>query len=80
MRSLCVSFDPVLSVELVNTSAGCRRLLLAGIERMAFGTNFHVDFFLGRAGYELIAAVAGYFCLVIGRMDTFPHLLHLFTF
>lgn len=75
---LCV--HAVLSVELINTAAGCCCLLLAGVEGMALGANLHVDLLFGRASHELIAAVAGYFCLVVGWMDTLSHDSHLFAF
>ena len=75
---LCV--DAVLSVELIDTAAGGCRLLLTGIESMALGTNLHVNLLLGRTGNELIAAVAGYLCLIVGGMDTLSHDFHLFAF
>lgn len=75
---LCV--DAVLSVELIDTAAGGCRLLLAGIESMALGADLHVNLLLGRTGNKLIAAVAGYLCLIIGGMDTLSHDFHLFTF
>ena len=72
--------NPIFTIELINTSAGCGGLLLAGVEGMALGANLHVDLLFGRASHELIAAVAGYFCLVVGWMDTLSHDFHLFTF
>lgn len=71
MQSLCR--DAIFFVELINTAACCCRFLLTGIERMALGTNLNVDFLLGRTGYKLITAVAGNFCLIIGRMDSLFH-------
>ncbi len=65
----------VLLVELINTAAGLCSLLLTGIERMALGTDFHVDLFLCTAGNESVTAVAGYGCLIVLRMYSFSHLL-----
>ena len=42
---------------------------------MAFGTDFHVDIFLGGTGLKGIAAVAGNCSFVILGMDSFLHLL-----
>lgn len=75
---LCI--HAVLSVELIDTAAGCCSLLLASVEGMALGAHLHMDLLLGRTSNKLIAAVAGHFCLVIGWMDTFFHDSHLFTF
>ncbi len=36
-------FKTELLIETVNTSAGINKLLLAGEERMAVGTNFDLD-------------------------------------
>ncbi len=73
MDILSFLLDTVLLVELVDTASCLSSLLLAGIERMALGTNFHVDALLCRAGYESIAAVAGNGSLIIIRMYTLFH-------
>ena len=77
---LILCFDAVLAVKLINTASGGSGFLLAGVERMALGANLHVDLLLRRTGYEFVAAVASNFCLIVLRMDTFFHDLHLFTF
>ena len=65
----------ILAVELIDTSASLCCLLLASVERMALRTNFNVKFGLGRAGYECVATVTGYSCLVVVRMDSCFHFL-----
>ena len=70
-------FDTIFFVELINTSASLRRLLLACVERMAFGTDFHMDALVGRACNECVPAVASHSCLMVLRMDSFSHLSHL---
>ncbi len=69
--------DAIFTIELVNTSAGCCCLLLSCIERVAFGTDLYVNIFFGRTCYKSVAAVAGYSCLIIVRMDSFFHIFHL---
>ena len=59
----------ILAVELIDTSASLCCFLLASVERMALRANFNVKFGLGRAGYECVATVTGYSCLVVVRMD-----------
>jgi hypothetical protein len=61
------------SLESVNTSAGIYKLLLAGVERMALGANFHLDILLCRLCFDYIAAVAGNSCFVQCRMDVLFH-------
>lgn len=73
---LCV--NTVFFVELVNTSTGGCRFLLSCIERMALGTDLHVDIFLCRTCHKSVAAVACYRCLIVFRMDSFSHFFHLF--
>ena len=63
----------ILLIELINTSACLSSLLLAGVERMAFGTDFYVDILLCRTCNESISTVACYSCLIIVRMDSFSH-------
>ena len=67
----------VFPVELVNTPARHSSLLLAGIKRMAFGTDFNVDLFLCWTCNKFIATVTRYRCLVVIWMDSFFHLFHL---
>ena len=67
-------FNAVLLIELIDTSVGSCALLLSCVERVALGTDFYVNVFLGRTCYESIAAVTGYGCLIICGMDSFLHL------
>ena len=73
--NLFACVDAVLAVELIDTSASLCCLLLASVERMALRANFNVKFGLGRAGYECVATVTGYSCLVVVRMDSCFHFL-----
>ena len=57
LRFCCL--NAILLVESFDTSASLCSFLLACIERMALGTNFHVDLFLRRAYCKCVAAVAG---------------------
>ena len=68
-----ILFNTVFTIELIDTSAGCRCFLLSGIERMAFGADLHVDIWFGRTCYESVSAVAGYSCLIVFGMDSFSH-------
>jgi hypothetical protein len=46
--------------EFLNATCGVHDLLLAGVERMALGTDFDVEIATsGGAGLELVAATAG---------------------
>ena len=72
-RNFCGSAQTVLLVELIDLTLGSCCLLCAGIERMALGTYFDVDLFLGGSGHESVAAVAGNCCLVVSRMNSFSH-------
>ncbi len=67
----------VFLVELLNTSAGLRSLLLAGVERMALGADLHMDLRLGGSGNELVAAVASHLALIVLGLDFLLHDLHL---
>ena len=71
-------FDTIFLIELINTSTSLCRLLLACVERMAFGTDFHMDALVGGACYECVPTVASHGCLMVLRMDSFLHLVHLF--
>ena len=71
-----VLLNAVLLIELIDTSVGSCALLLSCVERVALGTDFYVNVFLGRTCYESIAAVTGYGCLMICGMYSF---LHFFT-
>lgn len=69
--------NTIFSVEHFNTATCLRGLLLPGKEGMALRADFHVDFLLGRSNYELIPTVTGYLCLIISRLYTFSHFIHL---
>ena len=73
-------FDTIFFVELINTSARLCRFLLSCVERMAFGTDFHMDTLVGRACNECVPAVASHSCLMVLRMDSFSHVFHLSIF
>lgn len=57
--------------ETINTSTGINQLLFAGIERVAFGTNFHADVFAGRTGMDYLAASARDRCVNVLGMNAF---------
>ena len=65
--------DAVLLVELVNTAAGVDQLLLAGVEGVALGADFHGDVLLGGAGLDDSAASALDGGLLVIGMDSFLH-------
>ena len=71
--SILVGAQAIFPVELIDTSLGSRCLLRAGVERMALGANFDVDFRRCGTGHEGVAAVAGYSCLIILGMDSLSH-------
>ena len=49
----------VFLAELVHASGGIKHFLFAGVERMALGTNFDVQWLEhGRAGFEFVATAA----------------------
>ena len=70
-------FHAILTIEFINTSAGSSSFLLTCIKRMAFGADFHMDIALCRSCYKFISAVADNLCLIILRMDSFFHFIHL---
>ena len=65
-------------VEAINTSTGVNQLLLAGIERVALGADFHTNVLLGGTSGKDIAAGAADGGLFVLGMDTFLHFVHLF--
>ena len=67
----------ILAVELLDTAACGDCLLLTRIERMALGADFYVNFLLGGTGHEFVSAVAGYLCLIVFRLNSFLHVIHL---
>ena len=66
-------FNVEALLETVNTSARVNQLLLAGIERMALGTDIHLHLFLGRAGFKSFTAYAANHALTILGMNIFLH-------
>ena len=66
--------------ELINAAAGIDKLLFAGEERMALGTNFNTHITLGRSGLDNLAASAGDRTFLVFGMESFFHDVHLFTF
>ncbi len=72
-----ISLHTILTVEFINRTTGLYSLLLACVERMAFGTDFYMDFLFCRTSYKLIATVAYHLCLIIGRMNSFSHYYNL---
>ena len=70
-------FNTILFVELINTAASLCRFLLACVERMALGADFHVDTLVRRTCYKCVPAVAGHCCLMVLWMDSFAHDFHL---
>lgn len=71
--ALCISFDIETFLETINTTASIYQLLLAGIERMALGTDIHLHLFLGRAGFKSFTAYAANHALTILGMNIFLH-------
>ena len=65
-------------VEAINTSTGVNQLLLAGIERVALGADFHTDVLLGRTGSKGVTTGATDGGLFVLGMDAFSHIVHLF--
>ena len=41
------------------------------------GADFYVDILLGRTCCKCVSAVAGYSGLIVVRMDSFSHVIHL---
>src|SRR5580658_2335825 len=65
----------VLLLKSFNTSRRIHQLLLACIERMAVGADFHADVaFVGRAGLERVATSADHVQLIVSGVNTGLHL------
>jgi len=73
--ALCHALDiAVFLTEALDASGGIDDLLLAGIERMAFGADFYVQrLAAGRAGLEFVAATARDFDFGVVRVYRFFH-------
>ena len=64
-------------IELINSTLSSCCLLVSCVERMALGTNFHVNFRLCGTCYEGVSTVAGYGCLMVTWMNVFSHIFPL---
>ena len=62
-----------LLIELINSTLSGSSLLVSGVERMALGTDFHMNLRLCRTGYKSVSTVAGYRCLIVAWMNSFSH-------
>jgi hypothetical protein len=63
-------------IELFHAPGGVNNLLLAGVEGMAVGTNFHMQrLFHGGFGGEGVAARAGHLDFFVIGMDSVLHVL-----
>ena len=60
-------------LEAINTSASINQLLLAGIERMAFGTDIHFHFLFRGTRLKSFTAYAANHTLAVLGMDVFLH-------
>lgn len=64
--------------ETINTSAGIDHLLLAGIERMAFGADINTDILLYGASFKRFTAYAANGGRSVLGVDVLLHAFHLF--
>jgi hypothetical protein len=65
----------VLFPKALNPTSGIDQLLLAGIEWVASGTDFCVDFAdVSRAGLKGVTAIAAYAAFIILGVDSVFHL------
>ena len=67
-----------LFVELIYTAAGVYQLLLARIKRVTLGADLYLDIFLSASRFNDLTASASDSRLLVLRMDSFFHLVHLF--
>ena len=71
-----VLFSEIVAfVEAINASTCIDKLLFAGIERVAFGTNFHANIFASRTGMDYLAACARDRCVNVLGMNAFLQLM-----
>ena len=69
-------FLAIALVEAIDASRGIDQLLLTGKERVAGGTDFHVQVaFLGRARFEGLAASAGNSYIDVFWVNSWFHLV-----
>ena len=60
-------------LEAINTSASVYQLLLAGVERMAFGADINLHLFLCGTGLKSFTAYAANYAFAVLGMDVFLH-------
>ena len=68
----------VALLEAIHASAGIYQLLTAGVERMALGADFDLEFALNGTALEGLAASAANDALTISGMDILLHFILLF--
>lgn len=73
--ALCL-VQAVTLLETVYASTRINQLLAAGVERMALGTNFDLEFALYGTAQEGLATGTAHNALAVGRMDILLHLFH----
>ena len=66
-------FDIEALLEAINTSASVNKLLLSGIERMAFGTDINLHLFLCGPGLKCFTAYAANDAFAVLGMNVFLH-------
>ena len=62
-------------IETIYASTCIDELLLAGIERVALGTNFHANILASRTGMDYLAACARDRCVNVLGMNAFLQLM-----
>ena len=72
-KEQCRLFHAVTLLELINTSAGAYKLLLAGVERVALGADIYVKSALRGCRLECLAAGALNNCFLCLGMDSVFH-------
>ena len=65
----------ITAVETINTTTSINKLLLTGIKRVAFGTNFHANILASRTGMDYLAACARDRCVNVLGMNAFLQLM-----
>jgi len=75
MRLFAFSFNFVFAAESFHTAGRIYQLLLTGEKRMAIGTDFYFDYFLGRTGWIFRTTGTGYSHFKIFGMDTGSHFI-----
>ncbi len=75
-RTLSVLLAEIIAfIEAINASTCIDELLLAGIERVALGTNFHANILASRTGMDYLAACARDRCVNVLGMNAFLQLM-----